>query len=201
MRCAAAPGRRRLQHYLAGRAELHARSGDRVRLAIARSPIENTKTMTHQRSTEEFLTLWRIVGALALVGSMASCSSPEQRYANEVARQDRANQEAIVREHAQEAQLERIRVRCLQYGFAPQSSELAKCVQTEMQSLRASSDAWQRNATLVAQCKQAMTLRGSSFGAAMVNATKCDTDPYAHLRESKVNCVRNFDGSVTCTAQ
>jgi hypothetical protein len=84
---------------------------------------------------------------------------------------------------AEQAQIERIRAQCIGYGFAPESPDFARCVQTEIQRMQAASDAQQQKSALLAQCKRAMMLRGVGFSAGMMNAAKCDSDPYAHQRD------------------
>ncbi len=115
--------------------------------------------------------------ALVLFGG---CSSPEQR-------KQRAAEEAARQQQKEQAQLERLRNQCLKYGFTPQSDAFAKCVQDEMRQEQAAASAKRKSDSLLAQCQQAMMLRGSGAGAGVANAAKCESDPQAHLRGSNAD--------------
>lgn len=111
---------------------------------------------------------------------LGGCSTPEQR-------KQRAAEESARKGQQEQAQLERLRSQCLKYGFTPQTNEFARCVQDEMRQEQAAASEKRKSDNLLAQCQQAMMLRGSGAGAGIANAGKCSADPYAHLRTETGN--------------
>ena len=142
-----------------------------------------------------------ILGGLCLVGiliSILGCSTPEQRRQNEIAREQRASADAARQERSREAQIEHYRRQCLQYGFAAQSLELAKCVQDESRRAQAQSQSQQATKDAVLRCTAAMFARGPSYGEGLRNANKCETDPNAHLRQADARPAGNTSSRETC---
>jgi hypothetical protein len=100
-----------------------------------------------------------------------------------------------------DARAARMRSEALQQAAADDAKRRADDEAAEKYSVQQRAEAERKR--LYWECYAAMSTRPATggFGETMANTAKCESDPYAHLRQNGLRCSRDGFGNVTCIPQ